>query len=71
MNSFPKISFYYILPVCMGFSMGMIIRDHNTIDINKKLSVSLAEYYSYLEEEPNEKLKAEFPNLSKLLKKIN
>lgn len=71
MSSFSKFTFYYIFPVCMGFSLGIIVRDYHTVNINKKLSMSLAEYYQNIEEEPSENINRHFPEVKKLLKRIN
>jgi len=51
----------------MGFSIGLILRDHTTNDINKKVSMSLANYYEFIDEEVEESMKDEYPEVSKLI----
>ncbi len=72
MNSLGKIpvfTFYYILPSLMGFSAGLIYRDIITLDVNKKVTMSLADYYLLLDEKPSKDLAREFPDLNRLIKK--
>lgn len=62
-KSIPKFSFYYILPTFMGFTAGLIYRDLRTISYQKALTMSLADYYLDIEEEPNKFISNEFPDL--------
>jgi hypothetical protein len=74
MNKFKKIpvfTFYYILPTFLGFSAGLIYRDLVTLDVNKKVTMSLADYYLLTDERPaeNSVISREFPDLNRLIKK--
>jgi len=71
MSKIPKMTFYYVLPTVMGFSAGLVYRDYYSFDINKKISVSLAEYYEFIGEKPDTNTLKEYPELNKLMRKID
>ena len=66
----PVFSFYYVIPLTLGFGIGLIFRDNQTLNINKKISMSLADYYSEIGEDVDEEVSEEFPEVERLLKKI-
>ena len=66
----PVFSFYYFMPITLGFGIGLIFRDNQTLNINKKISMSLADYYLEIGEEVDEDVSKEFPEVERLLKKI-
>ena len=73
MEIFAKLSsfsFYYVLPLTLGFGMGLAFRDNQTININKKISMSLADYYTHIGEDISNDVAKEFPEVEKLLKKV-
>jgi hypothetical protein len=70
-SKIPKMTFYYVLPTVMGFSAGLVYRDYYSFDISKKISVSLAEYYEFIEDKPDSKTLKEYPELNKLMRKID
>ena len=70
MSFIAKSTFYYILPFITGFSLGLVSRDNIMLDINKKISMSLADYYEQTNTKPEERIYREFPEVIKLLKKI-
>ncbi len=69
MNSIIKFSFNYILPFTLGTSMGFIYRDMITINVDKKLSMSLADYYKDINDEVDGSVKKQLPEVESLLKK--
>jgi hypothetical protein len=69
LKKLPVFSFYYILPTFMGFSAGLIYRDKITLNVEKKISMSLADYYLEIEDRPNKEIKQEFPSLERLMEK--
>jgi hypothetical protein len=69
-SKIPIFTFYYVLPSILGFSAGLIYRDYTTIDINKKITMSLADYYLLLGEKPDKRVNREFPEVNRLLKKM-
>lgn len=66
----PVFTFYYVIPLTLGFGVGLIFRDNQTVNINKKLSMSLADYYTDIGEYVDEDVSKEFPEVERLLKKI-
>jgi hypothetical protein len=66
----PIFSFYYVVPLVLGFGMGLSFRDNQTINVNKKISMSLADYYLETGEEVKDEISREFPEVERLIKKI-
>ena len=66
----PVFSFYYVVPLIHGFTMGLCFRDNQTINVNKKISMSLADYYAEIHEDVSAEINNEFPEVEKLLKKL-
>ncbi len=69
-SKIPIFTFYYVLPTLLGFSAGLIYRDNSLVDINKKISMSIADYYILIGEKPDKRLFREFPEVNRLLKKM-
>ena len=69
-SKLPVFTYYYVLPLLLGFSAGIIYREYTTIDINKKITMSLADYYLVLGEKPDKSVSREFPEVNRILKKI-
>jgi hypothetical protein len=71
LTKIPKFTFYYILPTFAGFSLGLLVRDYFMLNADKKLAMSLADYYEYIDEEPELEINKYFPEVQRLLKRIN
>jgi hypothetical protein len=71
MDKISKFTFYYITPICLGFITGLSIRDSLGLNISKKISMSLADYYEKIDEDVDESIRKDYPEVEKLLKKIN
>ncbi len=70
MDKISKITFYYITPLMFGFITGLSVRDSMGLNISKKISMSLADYYEKIDEEVDESIKKDYPEVDKLLKKV-
>jgi hypothetical protein len=70
LKKLPIFSFYYILPTTMGFSAGLIYRDIVTLNVEKKITMSLADYYQEVEDNPTKEIKEEFASLEKLIQRV-
>ena len=70
LSKIPQFTFYYVLPPIMGFSAGLLFRDYYTFDINKKITIILADYYESIDEKPDKMISREYPEVIKLLKRI-
>ena len=71
MDKFSKFTFYYITPVLLGFITGLSVRDSLGLNLKKKISMTMADYYEKIDEEVDENIKKDFPDVEKLLKKVN
>ena len=69
-RKFPIFSFYYVVPLILGFGTGLCLRDNQIMSVNKKISMSLADYYLETGENVNDQITKEFPDVEKLIKKI-
>jgi hypothetical protein len=69
MEKFAKFSFYYITPLMLGFITGLSVRDSATLNLSKKISMSLADYYDNIDEPVNEVIAESFKEMERLLKK--
>jgi hypothetical protein len=69
-RKFPIFSFYYVVPLILGFGTGLCLRDNQITSVNKKISMSLADYYLETGENVNDLITKEFPDVEKLIKKI-
>jgi len=69
-RKFPIFSFYYVVPLLIGFGTGLCIRDYQILSVNKKISMSLADYYLETGDNLNDQIRKEFPDVEKLIKKI-
>ncbi len=67
--SFSKFTFYYITPLFLGFISGICFRDSISLNISKKISMSLADYYEKIDEEVDTAIKTEFIDVENLIKK--
>ena len=67
----PKFTFYYILPTVSGFLLGLLARDYFMLNADKKIAMSLADYYEYIDQEPEVEINKHFPEVQRLLKRIN
>ena len=70
LSKIPQFTFYYVLPSIMGFSAGLLFRDYYMFDINKKITMILADYYESTDEKPDKIIRREYPDVFKLLKRI-
>ena len=65
----PKFTFYYVLPMSLGFATGLAIKDSQILGNRRKISMSVFSYYNNIEEKiPNHLLKV-FPDLEYLSSK--
>jgi hypothetical protein len=69
MEKFSKFTFYYITPLCLGFITGVSARDSFTLNLSKKISMSLAEYYEAIDENVDPEISKSFPEVERLLNK--
>lgn len=62
-------SFYYFFPLSFGFLLGLIIRDNQMISLNKKIAMTLCDYYEAKELIPDEEVLNQVKELKFLMKK--
>lgn len=67
----PYYSFYYFLPLTLGLFTGIAFRDSQTLSVKKKISMSTAEYYEKIGEEVHIDIAGAFPDVERLLKRVN
>lgn len=72
----PAFSFYYILPMSLGFFTGLAIKDSQILGNKRKISMSVYSYYSNIDEKiPNHLMKSlpdlEYLNNVKIKKEKN
>jgi hypothetical protein len=58
------------MPTLLGFSAGLVYRDNTLLSVNKKISMSLADYYQIIGEKPNLEVSREFPEVNRLLARV-
>lgn len=61
-------NFYYVFPLTLGFFAGMAVRDNQNLSLEQKLSMTVADYYEDMTEEPNQDILNELPEIKKLFK---
>lgn len=69
-RKFPIFSFYYVVPLLLGFGTGLCFRDNQLLSVNKKISMSLADYYLETGDNVSDQIRKEFPDVEKLIKKV-
>ena len=55
-----NITFYYIIPTSLGFLSGLLLRDTITLNTNKKIEMSLFDYYDGKINKANDYLKINY-----------
>jgi hypothetical protein len=70
MDKISKITFYYITPMMLGFVTGLSIRDSMGLNLSKKISMSLADYYEKIDDDIDDNIKKDYPEVEKLLNKV-
>jgi hypothetical protein len=71
LTKFPSFTFYYITPIFLGFTMGLWFRDSQILPVRKKVAMSIADYYTEINEEIDKEIAREFPESVRLLKKMS
>ena len=68
LNKLFEVNYHYIFPFAIGIFGGLFIRDSYLLSPDKKISMALVNYYDALDEQPNEELIKEFPQMKELIK---
>ena len=64
-----KFSFYYILPLGLGFITAITLRDSQTISYKKRLMMALASYYEKTNDVINHNILKEYPMLPEIIER--
>ena len=67
LRKIPTFTFYYVLPMSLGFATGIAIKDSQILGNKRKISMSVFSYYNNIEE----KIPAEFIKILPDLDYIN
>lgn len=62
----PTFTFYYIMPMSLGFITGLIIKDSQILSNKRKISMSVFSYYSHIDEKIPDKFLSILPDLDYL-----
>ncbi len=49
-SKIPVFSFYYVLPMSLGFITGLALKDSQILSNKKKISMSVFTYYNHIDE---------------------
>jgi len=49
-RNIPIFTFYYILPISLGFITGLVIKDSQILSNRRKISMSVFSYYNHIDE---------------------
>jgi len=71
LSKIPTFTFYYILPMSMGFLTGLAIKDSQILGNKKKISMSIFSYYSSIDEKIPDQFFKFLPDLQYLNSKNN
>lgn len=66
----PNITFYYVLPMSLGFATGLAVKDSQILGNKRKISMSVCSYYKNMDENIPEQFSKILPDLD-YLSKIN
>lgn len=62
----PIFTFYYIMPMSLGFITGLVVKDSQMLSNKRKISMSVFSYYDHIDEDIPDSFLKVLPDLDHL-----